>query len=1183
MLKVWKKAVSVCLLAALVIGLFTGVAVKTVLAATDSLKTLAANGQVKLLGRTAPGTNGLMADWPGNGFEMNVSGSGGKLQVGVSTNYAANWTVLVDGEQVYWERLSATGGTISASIPAGKHLVSVIKESDNQGKATDYCDLTTLSFPGTIEKAPADKETLIEFIGDSYTAGWGTLGTYNPGTSWTGYDHSFTHGFAYYCSRILDADYTIAARGGIGLFDGVSAEQPDDDPDATIADIYPYTAGFRTSAGLYDFAKQPDVVIIELGANDSIKETDANFTSAKWKQLLEEFTDTVREKNPNAAIVFLSHRAQKFRIMMQIVEERKATDPNLYAFSFAHQGNGSGGSTQYYGHPNAEDSYALAEALAAFLQENSLVPVQQEETSAYTDYVYYASENGSDSADGKTLATAKKTLVGALKQAKADHAAYPAGSRVVVNVQGAINNSSGNSQMFADAGGTLKSSDGKNLPVLIQTYNYSGTKAVVDTNHQPSDASSCLVYCCNEITLKDITLQSTTYADKGTRDNIFYSGYFNVTFDNVTFAQSGATPTALTDRGWMVSATHVIGTVAVPTEPTNVTVTFLNGDYTNLAYVTPVRVSALYRSAADGGNITDCTNLHSKIVIGSGAKVNKVFNRYGTLRVGSSTVEVRGGTVNNYYGTTDGTDAANQRDLTGDVNFVMTGGNVYGNSFHTAGSNVTIDGDLNNTISGGRIYVRPTVKYDGIYFGGRAAVTVNNINNTISGGQFLMQCDAEALDVGFHFGGSSNANIKGNVTNKISGGSFVPMNGACKTTCNIYFGHYSGKIAGTLHNEITGGTFDASACNSRAYYMGCRNANSPIGKVVNVIGTEGSDQGPMFRSYPVYLAGGWAQIGVQSARTAMPDVSECTDAVAVSSTVYGCGVDSYLYCGPTAANTGSYYSFVLGSIETNIYGGQLLGTVYGAGSSAVYGKVSTNIHGGVVANVYGNNDAAIYDGVELNITGVTEYYNVNKTNTWHFWAGAYNADIPVPQTEGRPSVKLTVAGDMTLNTPLCATCRTGKALGETVVEVSGGVYPKGFRVAGVKVREALAEGYMPMDTAGKILAPGINASETGTTQVSVVRVYEIHSTCDTTVAPTYTTDPSKAVARPEHVFENGVCANCGAVPDHVMDLDGNGKVNAFDAQLLAEARAGLRTLSDAQWAALGDLTSRDILDFILGK
>ena len=1173
----FKKMISWCLLAALVIGLLAGVAVNTVSAAANSLKTMAANGQVKLLGRTAPGTNGLMADWPGNGFEMNVSGSGGKLEVGVSANYAANWTVLVDGQQVYWERLSSKGGTISANIPSGKHLVSVIKESDNQGKATDYCDLTTLSFPGTIEKAPADKDLLIEFIGDSYTAGWGTLGTYEPGKAWTGYDHSFTHGFAYYCSRILDADYSIAARGGIGLFDGVSAEQPDDDPDATIADIYPYTAGFRTSAGLYDFAKQPDVVIIELGANDSIKESDASFTSAEWKRLLEEFTDTVRENNPQAAIVFLSHRAQKFRIMTQIVEERKATDPNLYAFSFAHQGNGSGGATQYYGHPNAEDSYALAEGLAAFLQDNGLAPVKQEEATAYTDYVYYASESGNDSADGKTLATAKKTLVGALEQAKADHASFPAGSRVVVNVQGTITNNSSKSQKFADAGGTLKSVDGKNLPVLVKTNNYKGTKAVIDVNYEPSNKNSCLVYCCNEITLQDITLQSTTHTNGTTRVNLFYPGYFDVTFDNVTFAQVGSAPTGHDDKGWAVSATHVIGSVAVPAEPTTVTVTFQNGDYTNLDYVACVRIHELYLS---GGNIADCPNLHSRIVIGSGAHMSTVYNRKGSLGVGSSTVEVRGGTVDQYYGTAD------DLTLSGDVNFRMTGGNVYGKSFHTAGNTVTIDGDLNNTISGGRIYVRPTVKYDGIYFGGRAAVTVNNINNTISNGQFLMQCDETDLDVGFHFGGSSNANVLGNVTNRISGGSFVPMNGACTTTCQIYFGHYSGKIAGTLRNEITGGTFDSSACSSRAYYMGSRNANSPIGKIVNVIGVEGTQKGPMFQSYPVYLAGGWAQVGVQTARTAMPDVSECSDAVAVSSTIYGGTFGSYLYCGPTAANSGSYCSFVLGSIETGIYGGQLRGTVYGAGTSAIYGKVTTNVYGGVVANLYaGGNNATVYDGVELNLGDFTEYYQVNKSNSWNFWVGAYNADIPVPQTEGRPSVKMTVAptGDRTFNTPLKATCRTGSVLGETVVEVSGGVYPKGFRVAGVKVREALAEGYLPMDTAGKILVPGVNATETGTAQVSVTRVYEIHSTCDTTVAPAYTTDPDKAVARPNHVFRNGVCANCGAYPDHVMDLDGDGKVTAFDAQILAEARAGLRTLTDAQWGALGDLTSREILDFILGK
>ena len=49
------------------------------------------------------------------------------------------------------------------------------------------------------------------------------------------------------------------------------------------------------------------------------------------------------------------------------------------------------------------------------------------------------------------------------------------------------------------------------------------------------------------------------------------------------------------------------------------------------------------------------------------------------------------------------------------------------------------------------------------------------------------------------------------------------------------------------------------------------------------------------------------------------------------------------------------------------------------------------------------------------------------------------------------------------------------------------------------------------------------------------------------------------------------------------DLDGDGKITAFDAQILAEARAGLRTLTDEQWAASGDLKPQDIIDFVLGK
>lgn len=50
---------------------------------------------------------------------------------------------------------------------------------------------------------------------------------------------------------------------------------------------------------------------------------------------------------------------------------------------------------------------------------------------------------------------------------------------------------------------------------------------------------------------------------------------------------------------------------------------------------------------------------------------------------------------------------------------------------------------------------------------------------------------------------------------------------------------------------------------------------------------------------------------------------------------------------------------------------------------------------------------------------------------------------------------------------------------------------------------------------------------------------------------------------------------------HKIDLNGDGKVSAFDAQMLAEANANLRTLTPEQWAGIGALTPKDIVDYIL--
>lgn len=62
-----------------------------------------------------------------------------------------------------------------------------------------------------------------------------------------------------------------------------------------------------------------------------------------------------------------------------------------------------------------------------------------------------------------------------------------------------------------------------------------------------------------------------------------------------------------------------------------------------------------------------------------------------------------------------------------------------------------------------------------------------------------------------------------------------------------------------------------------------------------------------------------------------------------------------------------------------------------------------------------------------------------------------------------------------------------------------------------------------------------------------------------------------------HSYENGVCTECG----QTADMNGDGKITAFDAQILAEANAGNRVLNDQQSQKAKGLSAERILDWIL--
>ena len=1042
-MKILHRVVSYVLSAVLLFGMMSGIAAVPAAAATTTynLATLAKNKQIKLMGRTSVNSDssGIMTDWSGSGFEINVTLTAATtFTVGYKMNYNNYWAALVDGEQVWRGMISPTtdgtltSGTFSFTVPAGTHTVSVIKETEI-GTYTYKHDLTTLAFDGTINTAPANKSLYIEFVGDSYSCGDGSLGVYQPGKAWGIADHSATHSFPWYTAKALNADYSFVSRGGIGLFAGQSAQQATVTK-LTIADVYNYTSGHRAfnsslvadSSGLYNFttARKPDIVVVEIGANDSIDNSSTYTSMTTWVSKLTAFVESIRSKNPNAAIICLSHNGPKYYQMKQLANSMD----NVYALFYAHNGNGSAAlATQMEGHPSWEDHEDIANELVNFIKWNKLIPQKAETAKTYNDIPYYVSATGNDSNNGKTLATAKKTLRQALIQAAADYnKTFPNGSRLVVYVQGEVANSDNNSQVLgADH---LVTANGDDLPILVTTYNFASTKidAILNTAHKPVNTGNAAMYICNDITFKDITIKSYTNTVSDANGTYYYADYclyasgFDLVLDNANVITDGNSTTC---HAWMIAADHFATGGRNPigaTSPIYGTVTFRNGDYTNLRYVTAVNANHIWRAEENGGSVYSVPMVNAKLVIEDGAVMKNVFSRVGTIAVGSSTVEIRGGTITgSYYGTDFGS-ATSRKNYAydgknkvlmdaGDINVIVSGGTING-GFRGTATNVNIQADFNTLITGGTINggfqgtgnqftvngnITNTIEggtingyYKGVGSGvaGTQSIVNGNITNNINGGEII--CSATQNTNNISLAAGDYVDINGNVTNTMTSGVLHCYGNAASTSTNkleaeIYFGgRYWVNIKGNLTNKVTGGSVaffnhKATAFSATGIYFG-----NYYGVITGTMKNE-IVGGTFFTQGGTFNFGG---------RTIETPVAKLVNVIGEydaagrnfgprfmnSSTYLGGGWGKVGTSNPTHAQITEANCSNEVVLSNTIYGG-LFSYAHGSTASAsstytsfVKGSVENNIYGGLFTHgFYGAGNARVAGKVTTNVYGGT--------------------------------------------------------------------------------------------------------------------------------------------------------------------------------------------------------------------
>ncbi|GGH12870.1 SGNH/GDSL hydrolase family protein [Mucilaginibacter phyllosphaerae] len=265
--------------------------------------------------------------------------------------------VVIDGKT---SRIQTTGKTnsivIAKGLPQGVHTLLICKDTES---GMGYLEFVGLMCEGI--RSPHQPKRMIEYIGDSITAGAGVDATAVPCGKGEWYDqHNAYLTYGARTSRALNAQWQLTAVAGIGLIHSCC------NMNVLLPQVYDKIY-LRNDSLLYNFKSyKPDVVTICLGQNDGPQDS-VKFCSAYVKLI-----DSVRSKYPKTSIVCLSSpMADKkltpvlHKYLSGIVQYVNAQgDKRVSKFFFSRSFN-SGCDN----HPDADEHEIIAKELTAYIKQ----------------------------------------------------------------------------------------------------------------------------------------------------------------------------------------------------------------------------------------------------------------------------------------------------------------------------------------------------------------------------------------------------------------------------------------------------------------------------------------------------------------------------------------------------------------------------------------------------------------------------------------------------------------------------------------------------------------------------------------------------------------------------------------------------------------------------------------------
>lgn len=312
----------------------------------------------KTHGRVSLDNSGLICDASASGIEFNAYIEG-ELKVTVSVDKVCYFTLYVDGVRQK-DRVKANAGESTltlASFEEGEvHNIKFIKQTEAQ---CAICKIKTVGFLGYFEDRPENKEVLIEFIGDSITAGYGNLcanGAADPGSA---LNQDATQTYAYLTAEALDVDCSLVCYSGIGIAKGW--------PSFTMDKFFSADSYVRNSRKAFKASRVPDIVVINLGTNDNSKGSTFNDLLGKVPALIELVRSTYGTDVPIVWVHGMMGNGAWNSISRILASKLGGEAKGIYSLEISENRQGGGA------HPSLKAHADASKLLAAFLKEKGLI------------------------------------------------------------------------------------------------------------------------------------------------------------------------------------------------------------------------------------------------------------------------------------------------------------------------------------------------------------------------------------------------------------------------------------------------------------------------------------------------------------------------------------------------------------------------------------------------------------------------------------------------------------------------------------------------------------------------------------------------------------------------------------------------------------------------------------------